>query len=282
MAWVLENLPEYRNVEWYNPTDALYSAAYRYFKAFPEEQEACHKDDMAHGMITLSETELTGIQVNLIDLSRLDGNLVDPCLRFNTSEVCTTTPGKKRLLINIDYAFGKQAENIISALIYLFGPSLRSVNVLGKAGGFQGSRGDIIMTSHLIMQDTEDVININNEDLTPESLTQLSGRTVWKGGVLTVRGTLLQNRGLLLYFKKLWNCVSLEMEGSFYARKVVKYQELGFLRKDIAMRFLYYVSDLPLCPESNLSSDLSIAEGVPPLYATTRAFLQPILRPQTC
>jgi len=164
----------------------------------------------------------------------------------------------------------------MSALIYLFGPSLRSVNVLGKAGSFQGARGDILMASHLVMQDTEDNVNIKNEGLTVQSLEELSGRKVWRGGVLTVRGTLLQNRSLLFYYKKLWDCIGLEMEGSFYAKTVTKFRELNYLRDDIATRFLYYTSDLPLYPESNLSTSMSIQEGVPPLYATTRAFLQQI------
>ncbi len=38
--------------------------------------------------------------------------------------------------------------------------------------------------------------------------------------VLTVPGTLLQDRNLLCFYKKLWNCVALEMEGSYYAREV--------------------------------------------------------------
>ena len=39
----------------------------------------------------------------------------------------------KALIINIDYAFGQQAEEILSNLIKLFSDNLASVNVLGKA-----------------------------------------------------------------------------------------------------------------------------------------------------
>lgn len=147
---------------------------------------------MAQGIVTLAETELTGIQVNLIDTSRLHGEHIDPLLR-------TTEKRKRRLIVNIDYAFGKQAEDIISTLILLFGTNIRSINVLGKAGAFQGARGDIIMARHLVLQDSEDVTHINNAGLSKEGLEQMSGRKVWAGGVLTVKGTLLQNKQLLMY-----------------------------------------------------------------------------------
>ena len=41
-----------------------------------------------------------------------------------------------------------------------------------------------------------------------------------QGVVLTVLGTLMQNRELLHYYKNLWACIGLEMEGSYYARQI--------------------------------------------------------------
>jgi len=177
----------------------------------------------------------------------------------------------------VDYAFGRQAEDILTCLMLLFGKNVSSVNVLGKAGAFQGARGDIIMANRLIMPESEEITHIGNEGLTVEYLRQLSVRNVWPGSVLTVKGTLLQDRDLLLYFHKLWQCVSLEMEGSYYARIIAKFRDMEFANENIETRFLYYVSDLPLSPESTLSAKLQIDEGVPPLYATTRAFLKQIV-----
>ena len=42
---------------------------------------------------------------------------------------------------------------------------------------------------------------------------------------------------------------------------------------DIVLRFLYYVSDLPLAHDATLSARLRAIEGVPPLYAITREIL---------
>lgn len=67
------------------------------------------------------------------------------------------------------------------------------------------------------------------------------------------------------------------MEGSYYAKVLKKNKEIGILRPDVAERFLYYISDLPLHPESNLSATMAPGEGIPPLYAVTRAVLEQVL-----
>jgi hypothetical protein len=57
----------------------------------------------------------------------------------------------------------------------------------------------------------------------------------------------------------------------------MKYKRLGYLKRSIAMRFVYNVSDLPLQPDSNLSQGMSVAEGIPPMYGISRAILAQIL-----
>jgi CRP-like cAMP-binding protein len=273
-----------------NADDKFYVLSYYYFKAFPQLLLEREEEERKAGMFTVKETEFTGIQVNLIDLSRLDPQCVDSSLReyvrLRSQQVSSTgeqnaqstTTAKRRLLVNIDYAFGRQAGDVLCCLILLFGHAIRSVNVLGKAGGLQGKRGDIMLATHLILQEDDSVTEIRNEGLSVQNLRSLAGgRDVWPGGVLTVPGTLLQDRNLLHFYKRLWNCVGLEMEGSYYAGQVNKYKKLAFLRDDLVLRFLYFVSDLPLHTDANLSQAMRVDEGLPPLYATTRAVLQQIL-----
>jgi len=81
---------------------------------------------------------------------------------------------------------------------------------------------------------------------------------------------------MLQFYRRIWGCVGLEMEGIWYLRAVLEAEQLGVLRPDARRRFLYYVSDLPLSPEAKLSSRLSPLEGVPPLYAATRELLSGI------
>ena len=82
---------------------------------------------------------------------------------------------------------------------------------------------------------------------------------------------------MLHFYNRIWKCVGIEMEGSFFARRLISAIETGIVRPDVRSRFAYYVSDVPLNPEENLSESLAPWEGVPPLYAITRAVLQTIL-----
>ena len=95
--------------------------------------------------------------------------------------------------------------------------------------------------------------------------------------MLTVAGTLLQNRQLLHFYRRFWQCVGLEMEGSFFARTLAAAISEGIVDAEVRTRFAYYISDVPLDPDSTLSEALSPVEGVPPLYAITRAILMAIL-----
>ena len=99
---------------------------------------------------------------------------------------------------------------------------------------------------------------------------------IHRGNALTVTGTLLQNRKMLQFNRHIWGCVGLEMEGSYYLQQILKSRNRGGVPQDVDLRFLYYVSDLPLGNDSNLSNHLRASEGVPPLYGITRAILRRI------
>jgi hypothetical protein len=66
------------------------------------------------------------------------------------------------------------------------------------------------------------------------------------------------------------------MEGSFFARQLISATETGVVSPDVKARFVYYTSDVPLNADENLSEALAPWEGVPPLYAVTRAILNRI------
>jgi hypothetical protein len=244
---------------WPDPFDEIYYLARPYLQAHPEAQRELESAESEQGIARLPETVTTGISVQLIDAAR----------------VCEGRCSEHSIVINIDYAFGEQAEEIMRTLLLLFGRNVRSINVLGKAGSLVGARGDVIAPNAFIEQANDAFQPLPGE--TPEALARLRaalpGRGVHMGPLLTVGGTLLQNRAMLQFYRRIWGCVGLEMEGIWYLRAVLEAEQLGVLRRDARRRFLYYVSDLPLDAESNLSERLSPSEGIPPLYAITREML---------
>lgn len=210
---------------------------------------------------------------------------------------------KRHFIINMDFAFGAQAEGICRVIFSAFGRRIRSVSVMGKAGGLTGKRGDIQLASHvllskssLILEDNQDELrNCRNQDLTAERLQELAGPrvAVHHGKVLTVTGTMLQNVHLLRYYQQVWRCVGTEMEGSYFARVIEDFYRQGIAHPGLVSRFAYYTSDLPLAQSdaevearlrrrsvasaATLSAPMTPQEGVPPLYAIARGILENIL-----
>ncbi len=259
MAWAREQNHPFLQAVWENPRDCLYAVLGSFLKAHPE-RAASPDDEKSWGILRLDDQATTGIAVQLIDTAALG-----------------YTTGPRKFLVNIDYAFGEQAEEITHNLITLFHRHIRSVNVLGKAGSLVGKRGDILVPTAFVLQ-ADDAFH----PLPPApGLDTLKGRLqrseVHVGPLLTVEGTLLQNRPLLHFYRNIWKCIGLEMEGVYYARKVIDSIQLGVIDPGVVQRYFYYVSDVPLETGERLSAPLAPTEGIPPLYAITREILGAIL-----
>jgi hypothetical protein len=265
-----------RGRDWPSGFDELYHLARPWFSAHPEARRELEDSEAECGIARLPETVTTGIQVQLIDAARVRGLAADPGIR-----AASVAGGRAAasIIINIDYAFGEQAEEIMRSLLLLFGRNVRSINVLGKAGALAGSRGDVLAPTAFIEQSNDAFQPLPGEG--PEAIGRLEAalpeRAVVAGPLLTVGGTLLQNRAMLHFYRRIWGCVGLEMEGIWYLRAVLEAEELGVLRRGARRRFLYYVSDLPLEAGSSLAERLSPSEGIPPLYAITREVLGGLL-----
>ncbi|NBC29229.1 MAG: hypothetical protein GVY29_04465 [Spirochaetes bacterium] len=141
------------------------------------------------------------------------------------SGIGTVSEARRDLIVNIDYAFGE-------------------LELPGEGwGAFQPVPDP----------ETADIDALQ---------TALPENDIHLGPLLTVEGTLLQNRLMLHFYRRIWGCTGIEMEGIHYYRQVLESAE-------VRMRFFYYVSDTPL----------SAFEGIPPLYAITRTILRRILQP---
>jgi CRP-like cAMP-binding protein len=263
-------------LEWRDPYNRLYALARDYLEAHPGAVAELQHAEREQGILRLTETASTGIQVQLIDTGHVCKTAVDPALARNS----THRPG---LIVNIDYAFGEQAEHILRNLLFLFGANVSSVSLLGKAGGLVGNRGDILIPTAFVEQSGDRYYAMPRHftselaHTADELQARLETGTVHAGPMLTVDGTLLQNRLMLRFYRHIWRCIGMEMEGAYYFRQFLEAESAGLITDDVAVGFYYYVSDVPLTPRQTLAARLHPAEGVPPLYATTRQVLASIL-----
>lgn len=259
LAWARITEHPFLLQSWDHPRDRLYALLPAFLKAHPGRAPKVD-DEKAWGILRIDDQATTGISVQLIDTAALGWR-----------------EGPRKLLVNIDYAFGEQAEEIIHNLITLFSRQIRSVNVLGKAGALTGRRGDILVPTAFVLQADDSFQPLPDAGGLDTLGARAPGLTVHSGPLLTVAGTLLQNRPLLHFYRNIWKCIGLEMEGVYYARKVTESIELGVLDASVVQRYYYYVSDVPLEVGERLSSPLAPTEGIPPLYAITREILAAIL-----
>jgi hypothetical protein len=262
--------------KWAIPRDLVYALTRDWMAADPARVAERNVAEQALGLSSLDETAFTGIQVGLVDLRKLAGQAADPLLPPAPND------GRPRVVVNVDFAFGQQASEILGSLMTLFGHRLRSLAVIGKAGALVGARGDVLVPTAFVDQ-ADDTLSTLPASIDMTRLRKaLVGRDVHEGPMLTVPGTLLQNRQMLGYYRHLWRCVGLEMEGSHYWRRLDEARRLALVRPDVDVRFLYYVSDVPLDPSGNLSGRLAPGEGIPPLYGITRVILDEVLRTLCC
>ena len=274
LAWGEEAHPELAATSWHDADDQLYALARHWFQTHPEEVTLREEMDAEAGILRLQRTDVTGIVVELIDASRLDPGMIDEGVLGGLD-----FGARPDLIVNIDYAFGQQAQGILGILLNLFGERVRSVNILGKAGALLGERGDLLVADSFVEQTTDVLQMLPGEHACDVArlAARLPGRALHHGPILTVAGTLLQNRTMLHYYQHIWRCVGLEMEGTYYMRELRKSIDLGITPEDVDMRFMYYVSDVPLSPGETLAGALHPAEGIPPLYAITREVLAGVL-----
>ncbi len=122
---------------------------------------------------------------------------------------------------------------------------------------------------------------MDNSDIDVEALHLLSGRPVHVGPVVTIPGTLLQNRRLLRFYKTIWTAIGIEMEGTYFEEALNQARVMGIISEDVRSRYLYFVSDTPLVgSEASLSANMTITEEIVPTYAITRILLQLVLMPK--
>ena len=230
------------------------------------------------GMIYIKDESGTNIDVQIFDTSKIDFSNTD--LKFQKKKKDSENP----VIFVMDYAFGEQAYETIDEFLKPFGNksakthlNIESISIMGKAGILEGGKGDIMIPSAHIFEGTADNYPFKNE-LRIEDL-ECQGVDVYKGAMVTVLGTSLQNKEILKFFHdSTWNVIGLEMEGAHYQKAIQAASKVrNSINPNIKVRYAYYASDNPLETGSTLASGGLGTSGVRPTYLITRKILEQIL-----
>lgn len=231
-----------------------------------------------NGMISISDTSGTNIDVQIFDLSKLAREDCRYCLPENIKE--EDIP----IIFVMDYAFGEQAYESIDELLkpYKNGNEGRtyldvaSISIMGKAGILEGGKGDLMIPSAHLFEGTADNYPFENA-LSAEDF-EGHGLKILEGTMITVLGTSLQNKDLLSFFhESTWNAIGLEMEGAHYQKAIQAASKIRkSIRENIVLRYAYYASDNPLKTGGTLASGGLGTTGVKPTYLITDKILTQI------
>lgn len=271
---------------WHNMSDPLYYLISKLVTENASVREELKTSLVSNGFTVLEDTANSGLQVDIIDVSKIKIECVDASLVPALQARSATT---RRFIVNVDYLFGAQTDGFLRVLILTLGPNIRSINMISKAAALVGNRGDILVPNKLLFAKaalSEDSVDetrpTGNEDLSLTRMRELAGpdRGIHTGTVITIPGIILQSEALLKYYRTVYRCAGLEMEGSYCARQVEESSTLGLLPRGVKTRFAYFFSDMPLgnASGSKVSSKSKPVDVVPASYAIGRAILDLLLR----
>lgn len=228
-----------------------------------------------NGMMEIEDNSGTNLTVQIFDLENFKS------AHWDIKNTKKGTP----VLVVMDYAFGEQAFECMDELLKPYeveeeeqqSLNIASINIMGKAGILEGKKGDIMIPTAHVFEGTADNYPFKN-DFSKDEFENKQGIGVYEGPMITVLGTSLQNKDVLIHFlTSTWNAVGLEMEGACYQKAI---QAATKIRKSIdenvKVRYAYYASDNPLETGSTLASGSLGAEGVVPTYMITERILEKI------
>lgn len=242
-------------------------------------RQKVHNYALKEGMILIEDDSGVNISCQIFDTDKINPELLPENLKTHFCE----RPCREEVIIVFDYAFGEQAFELMDELLKPYEKddqsislNIQSVNIMGKAGILEGKKGDIMVPDAHIFEGSADNYPFENE-FNADGIEE-AGLQVFKGPMITVLGTSLQNKDILRYFhKSSWQCIGLEMEGAHYQKAI---QAASRIRKSISeqvkVRYAYYASDNPLETGSTLASGGLGIGGVLPTYLITHSILKSI------
>ncbi|MBT8395100.1 MAG: hypothetical protein KJN66_09655, partial [Bacteroidia bacterium] len=195
---------------------------------------------LKNGMLFIEDASGTNINVQIFDTATIDFSHSD--LKIDLDFIKEEKP----LIFVMDYAFGEQAYETIDEFLKPFKVedskikmNVDSVSIMGKAGILKGGKGDIMIPSAHIFEGTADNYPIKNR-LSVKNL-EGQGVDVYKGAMITVLGTSLQNKEILKFFhNSTWNVIGLEMEGAHYQKAIQAASKVrGNINSKVKVRYAF-------------------------------------------
>ena len=256
----------------------LYYAARLYYTAYPDERIARDAEEADRGVINLETDSALDVGIQIIDLSKLHEDDLDPRIQ----EVCGGLPRTDAVIVNVNYPLGLAAYHIFGQIATSV-EALRGVYILGKAATLNARIGDVMISDVVYDEHSGNTYWFANSftsmDLEP---FLVYGSTLDRQKAVTVKGTYLQNRGYLDFFYRESYTV-VEMEAGPYLSAL--YEDVGLTRHPtndsvnmsqipVDLGIIHYASDTPYSHAHTLGARGLSYYGMDSTYAATLAIVR--------
>ncbi len=235
------------------------------------------------GLVHLSEPGHIDVDAQLIDLSKLRAEQLDPRLHVPGLEKLAKS---EAVILNIDYPLGMSAYHLLSRIGQATG-EVRGVYVMGKAATLNGRVGDVSLSGAVYDEHSRNTFLFKNAFHANDVRPYLRFGSVFDNqSALTVRSAFLQNKSYMGTFYRDGYTV-LEMEAGPFLSAIyelvypsrVPTNELVQLadKTPFDLGILHYASDTPYSRRQSLLSKSLSYFGVDATYACAIAIVRRIL-----
>jgi hypothetical protein len=234
------------------------------------------------GVVHISEPGHIDVDAQIIELAKVDPELIDPRLRVSGMELLAKSDAR---IVNIDYPLGMAAYHLLSRLGQGVG-ELRGVYVMGKAATLNGRVGDVCLSGTVYDEHTQNTFLFRNCFSARDVRPFLKHGSVFDNqSALTVRSAFLQNKHYMNAFYRDGYTV-LEMEAGPFLSAIyelvnptrVPQKEIVHLSASTPfdVGILHYASDTPYSRRQSLLSKSLSYFGVDSTYASAIAIVRRI------
>ena len=238
-------------------------------------------EEEERGIYWVASREGQKVDVQVIDLARLDPEGFDPRLKLPDGERC-----RGGVIVNIDYPLGQAAYHAFAQIAQSL-DSLQGMYVLGKAATLNGDAGDVLISDVVHDEHSHNTYWFDNCFSAADIADLLVfGSVLDRQKAVTVRGTFLQNQQHLAFYHR-ENYTVVEMEAGPYLNALYEClypsrhptgESLQFNRLPIEVGFLHYASDTPYTQGKNLGARRLSYYGMDSAYAASIAILRKVFR----
>jgi hypothetical protein len=264
--------------------DLLYHATRDYLKDSESAARRYAEMEAEVGILSYNRRQTLDLPAQVIDLRNLMPERMDPRLRARKIDALRES---RAMIVNIEYPLGFAAYHVFSQIAASV-KKILGVYIMGKAATMSARIGDIMIPNEIFDLHSKNTIFFKNcfslKDF--QELTR-NIAVLDRQKALTVRGTFLQNQGMMQeYHREHFN--SVEMEAGPYLCAVYehlfpeRYPMNATINLDneaetlYDLGLLYYASDTPYHRRESLLSRSMGISGVESVYACSAAVLRKI------